>query len=159
MRNENYKLDKLQRHSVRNTGTLQFSKCKNYILRIYTWKCIFHNVISMNLFFQNIFLLFLTTANLALYKPSPIAQNYYIQTDESESVKLPSHVWFFDASWTVCSLPGSSGHRIFHPRILEWVVIIFPRKSSWPRDRTWVSCITGEFFTVWANREALKTVN
>ena len=46
----------------------------------------------MNLFFQNIFLLFLTTANLALYKPSPISQNYYIQTDESESVKLPSHV-------------------------------------------------------------------
>ena len=25
--------------------------------------------------------------------------------------------------------------------------------SSWPRDRTWVSCIVGRLFTVWATRE------
>ena len=30
--------------------------------------------------------------------------------------------------------------------------------SSWPRDRTWVSCIAGGFFTVWANREALSLI-
>ena len=27
--------------------------------------------------------------------------------------------------------------------------------SSWPRDGTWISCIAGRFFTVWATREAL----
>ena len=33
-----------------------------------------------------------------------------------------------------CSLPGSSIHGIFQPRILEWVAISFSRRSSQPRD-------------------------
>ena len=33
------------------------------------------------------------------------------------------------------------------PRILEWVSYPFSRGSSQPRDRTQVSCITGELFT------------
>ena len=40
-----------------------------------------------------------------------------------------------------CSLPGSSIHRISQTRILEWVVISFSRRSSWPRDWICVSCI------------------
>ena len=51
------------------------------------------------------------------------------------------------------SLPGSSFHGIFLTRILEWVAIPFSRGSSWPRDRTWVSCTAGGFFTIWATRE------
>ena len=43
---------------------------------------------------------------------------------------------------TDCSLPGSSVHRIFQARILEWPAISSPRQSSWPRDGTWVSCIS-----------------
>ena len=39
-------------------------------------------------------------------------------------------------------------------RILEWVAYPFFRGSSWPRDRTGVSCIAGRFFTSWAIREA-----
>ena len=46
------------------------------------------------------------------------------------------------------SLPGSSVLGIPQARILERVVIPFSRGSSWPRDRTWVSCIAGRFFTV-----------
>ena len=42
-----------------------------------------------------------------------------------------------------CSLPGSSIHGIFQARILEWVAISFSKGSSWPRDRTWVSCLAG----------------
>ena len=53
-----------------------------------------------------------------------------------------------------CSPPGSSVHEIPQARILEWVAILFSRKSSWPRDRTWISCIACRFFTVWATREA-----
>ena len=45
-----------------------------------------------------------------------------------------------------CSLPGSSVHGIFQARILEWLAISFSRGSSWPRDRTHISCITGRFF-------------
>ena len=53
-----------------------------------------------------------------------------------------------------CSPPGSSIHGIYQARILEWVDISFSRGSSWPRDRTWVSCVVGIFFTIWGIREA-----
>ena len=55
---------------------------------------------------------------------------------------------------TKYSLPGSFMHGILQARILEWVAIPFSRGSSQPRDSTWVSCISGRFFTVWATREA-----
>jgi len=45
------------------------------------------------------------------------------------------------------SLPGSSVHRIFQARILEWVAISFSRGSSRPRDQTQVSYAAGGFFT------------
>ena len=40
------------------------------------------------------------------------------------------------------------------PGILEWVAYAFSSGSSWPRDRTGVSCIASGFFTNWAIREA-----
>ena len=53
-----------------------------------------------------------------------------------------------------CSPPGFSAREIFQARILEWVAISFSRGSSQPRDRTWVSCTAGRFFTDWAAKEA-----
>ena len=52
------------------------------------------------------------------------------------------------------NLSGSSVHGILQVRILEWVAIPFSRESSQPRDWTWVSCITGRFFTIWVIRKA-----
>ena len=49
-----------------------------------------------------------------------------------------------------CCPPGSSVHGIFQATVLEWVAISFSRGSSWPRDRTRVSCIASRCFTVWA---------
>ena len=40
------------------------------------------------------------------------------------------------------------------PRILDWVDYPFSRGSSWPRNWTGISCITGRFFTNWIIREA-----
>ena len=54
-----------------------------------------------------------------------------------------------------CSPPGFSVLGILQARILEWFAISFSRRSSRPRDWTWVSCIAGRFFTVWATREYL----
>ena len=51
-----------------------------------------------------------------------------------------------------CSPPGSSVHGILQTRILEWVTTLSSRGSSWPRDRTWIFCIAGRLFTVWATR-------
>ena len=48
---------------------------------------------------------------------------------------------------TPCSLPGSSVHEILQARILEWVAISFPIRSSELKDRTQASCIAaGRFF-------------
>ena len=49
-----------------------------------------------------------------------------------------------------CSLPGSSVHGIFQAKTLEWVAVSYSRGSSWPRNETCISCITGRFFTHWA---------
>ena len=45
-----------------------------------------------------------------------------------------------------CSLLGSSVHRIFQARILEWVPISFSRGSFWPRDQTHIFHIVGRHF-------------
>ena len=41
--------------------------------------------------------------------------------------------------------------------MLERVVIPFSGGSSLSKDGTWVSCIEGRFFTIWATREAQQT--
>ena len=52
-----------------------------------------------------------------------------------------------------CSPPGSSVHGFLQTRIQERVAMPSSRGSSLPRDRTWVSCTAGRFFTNWATRE------
>ena len=46
-----------------------------------------------------------------------------------------------------CNPSGSSVHRIFQVRLLEWVAISFSRESSPPRDRACVSCLAAGFFS------------
>ena len=46
-----------------------------------------------------------------------------------------------------CSLPGSSVHGISQARILEWVAIFFPRRSSWPKMEPTSPALAGRFFT------------
>ena len=55
------------------------------------------------------------------------------------------------------SSPGSGVHVILQERIMEWAAVSFSRESSQPRDWTWISCIAGRCFTVWATREAHYT--
>ena len=50
--------------------------------------------------------------------------------------------------------PGFTVHEILQARTLEWVVVPFSRGFSWPGGWTWVFCITGRFFTIWATKEA-----
>ena len=72
---------------------------------------------------------------------------------ESKSQSL-SHVQLLEIPMD-CSLSGSSVHRIFQARILEWVAISCSRASSLPRDRIQLSCIAGRFFANWATGEDL----
>ena len=78
--------------------------------------------------------------------------NKYIHESESVSCSVMS-----DCDPMDCSSPsGSSVHGIPLARILEWVAIPYSGGSSWPRDRTQVSCTAGRFFTVWVTREGLS---
>ena len=49
--------------------------------------------------------------------------------------------------------PWTPVRGIFQARILESVASAFSRGCSQPRNRTWVSCLAGKFFTDWARRE------
>ena len=64
-----------------------------------------------------------------------------------------SCIQLFVTPWTVAH--RLLCHGILRARMLEWVAILFSRRSSWPGDQTCVSCIAGRFFTVWATRKAL----
>ena len=57
-----------------------------------------------------------------------------------------------------CSPPGSSVLGISWARIWEWLAIFFSRGSFWPRNWTQISCVIGRFFTDWATRESLISV-
>ena len=51
------------------------------------------------------------------------------------------------------NLPHPSVRGVFQARVLEWAAISFSRRSSRPRDQTWVSLIVGRRLTVLATRE------
>ena len=62
------------------------------------------------------------------------------------STSLCECVWSLSRVWLYgpmdCNLPGSSVHELFQARILEGIAISYSRGSSWPRDRTHVSCVS-----------------
>ena len=69
-----------------------------------------------------------------------------------------SSIWFFATLWS--KPPGSSVHRIFQARILEWVAMPSSRESSQPRDWTHISCastLARGFFTTSITWEALNS--
>ena len=72
-----------------------------------------------------------------------------------------SFIWKFKICYSCCSvpkscltlrdpvdhsLPGPYVHGISQASTLEWVASSFSRGSSWPRDRTRVSCIGRQIF-------------
>ena len=68
---------------------------------------------------------------------------------------LVSQVLVLQLCLTLCHpTDHSSVHGILQARIVEWIALPFSRGSSQPKGRTWVYCITGKFFTLWATREA-----
>ena len=84
--------------------------------------------------------------------------------DNSHKVKVKSESEVAQSCLTLCdpmdcSLPGSSIRGIFQARVLDWVAISFSRRSSRPRDWTWVSLIVGRHFTVWTTRGVLYTLH
>ena len=71
----------------------------------------------------------------------------FLSESESRSVVL-----------ILCDPINYTVHGILQAKILEWVAIPFSRGSSQPRDRTQVSHIVGEFFTIWAIRETRSSL-
>ena len=68
---------------------------------------------------------------------------------------LLSHVWFFATPWTVAHQAPLS-MEFFRLRILARVAVSFCRGSSPLKNWTQVSWTAGEFFPIWATREASR---
>ena len=58
-----------------------------------------------------------------------------------------------------CRPAGSSVHRIFQARILEWVAIPFSWVFFPTQGTNWISCIAGRIFTVWATRGKKRQIS
>ena len=90
---------------------------------------------------------FLTLGLILMYYMLPP----YLYTKRSEVFIIQSCLALCDPmDWGSAdsSVPG-----ILQARILEHVAISFSRRTSQPRDKTQISCIT-RLFTIWATREA-----
>ena len=100
--------------------------------------------------------MYITTAEWTLYNMGVHGSHYWRMSPLSGLIVLRSTsivVQLLNGVQLFCnpmdsSLPDSSAHGISQTRILEWVVISISRGSSWPRDRTHISCITVGFFTI-----------
>ena len=102
------------------------------------------------------------TRGLLVWIPTDVS-NLYCEPFCSDMYLRPKML--FTQSWMTlcdpmdCSLTGSSVHEILQARILGCVAMPFSRGSSQPRDRTYVSCFTGRYVTMWATREAPSFFN
>ena len=68
-------------------------------------------------------------------------------------LKLLSYIRLFVTPWIVAhQAPLSMG--ILQARMLEWIAMPSSRGSSQPKDQTQISHTVGDFFTIWATREA-----
>ena len=118
----------------------------------------------------------ITLANSLLFLPSTFPSLRVFSSESALPIRWPKD-WSF--SFSVSPARGYSGlisvmkvkvkvaqscptlwdtmdytvHEILQAKILEWVAYSFSSQSSQPRNRTWVSCIAGGFFTNWAMRE------
>ena len=99
------------------------------------------------------------TSYMYTYIPSVLSPLPQPPFHSSRSYKVLLVVNSLSPDPTDCSLPDSSVHGIFQARILQWVAISFSRGSSWPRDRTQVSCTAGRHFNLWATREVLLGIS
>ena len=69
-----------------------------------------------------------------------------------------SEVKFAQSCPTLCDPMDYTVHGILQAKILGWVAYPFSRGSSWPRNRTRVSCIAGRFFREKQKHPALLTL-
>ena len=118
---------------------LQYNKCqlsRSFFVIIWSLLFLFLNIFE----FALTFFFFPLKLGIRFYPPFKV----FISESESEVAQ---------SCPTLCnpmnySLPGFSVHGIFQARILEWVATSFSRRSSQPRDQTWVSHIVARCFTI-----------
>ena len=72
---------------------------------------------------------------------------FYFHVLEKEMATHSSVLaWRIPGTGEPGGLPSLGSHRVGYNRS-DLVVVAFSKGSSQPRDRTWVSCIAGRFFT------------
>ena len=96
-----------------------------------------------------------SVGDMRAFAPTP---NFFLHSSYYLLMYCVSLCYLLSCVWLCvpvdCNPPNSSVHGILQARIPEWVAICFSRGSSQARKWTWVFCIAGEFFTIWAIRES-----
>ena len=94
---------------------------------------------------------FSTWSNPGIEPRSPTLQADALPSEPPRKPQSESR----SVSW-FCDPKDCTVHGILQASILEWVVFLFSRGSSQPRDRTQVSYFAGRFFTSWATASPPK---
>ena len=104
-----------------------------------------------------------TTEQVSLSLPLRNSLSYKrVENSGTVRSQIPVRLWSISHSAQMCPTLWSHGLRLTR-LICPWdspgknsvlIAIFFSRVSSWPRNRTRVSCIASGFFTSWATREA-----
>ena len=93
----------------------------------------------------------LTEPNLSLLAQGAAMPIYWYWVVAKRSVSCSVISYSFATPWTVARQAPLS---MEFSRQEDWngLPFSFSRGSSRPRDQTWVSCIAGRFFTIWATK-------
>ena len=83
-----------------------------------------------------------------------INDNKYIFILSIRSDQSLSRVRLFVTLWTIIAHQAPLSMGFSRQEYWSGQPFLSPGESSQPRDRTWISCISGRFFTIWVIREA-----
>ena len=109
--------------------------------------------------------IWLTDNNMMLaFKPILVIKSSYDLCNHGDpiiEIKCVSHSVMSNSVWPPWTVALQAPLSMGYSRQQYWSGLPFSSLggSSRSMDQTWVSCITGGFFTIWATREALASLN
>ena len=135
----------LSRHRYVSEPIWDFPLASWTLLSDFMWKVMLIEIFSKFGFFEMKANRYISVLVISIYWP--------VLEDRAHPAQSLSHVQLFATPWTI-ACQASLFMGILQVRVLEWVAMLSYRGSSQPRDQIQVFCIAGQFFIVWAIKEA-----
>ena len=97
------------------------------------------------------------TMNIQTWFPLGLTGLISLQSEGLSRVFSRTTVWNYQFFGAQPSIWFNSHLYMTTEKTTGVVCHSLPQESFWPRDQTWIFCITGRFFTVWATRKVPNT--